>query len=271
MLWNLLSPIWEKIISILCDKVQPLVVNKYNNISCAYKNTIKIIFLILAAAAIIFACYFCKKNSVSIVRLDITNTESTTACLDFTIRNDNTYSDRLIEQATVYVKDYYVMSSPSNLSLISLEDDDVPLARLDSTYTYEMILNSGKNSEKQVMAMSQVAPAGGFDNFSMKIVSDEDKPLIVRIGCEFLFDNGEKIKSDDCVLVLGCTLLNEEIDISEQIPSYELEFDNIYENYNALKRFEEYKCKYASDYFFDILNSYENVMVKPTITTTTTE
>jgi len=141
--------------------------------------------------------------------------------------------------------------------LALIYDEDVPLARLDSSYTYTLTLNRGQIDKKTSIDMSQLVPAGGFDNFSIHFSCEEDKPVVVRLECEFLFDNGESIRSDDCVFVLGYLSPDSQ---ATQRPLSDYESERIFEDYNSLKKIETYKCNYVSDSFLDILDDYRQVV-----------
>ncbi len=277
MLWNFLSPLWEKLISAVYDKFYPSIKNNYDLAPQKHQTAVKIGGLIIIILFIAFTYFYCTRNTVSIVKLTIETPKASTANMNITIKNDTSDSDRLIEEVLIHVKDYCQLSASPNKAdernepnhekeqihtdeqmwIVQLDDEDVPLARLDSSYTYTLTLNRGQIDKKTSIDMSQLVPAGGFDNFSIHFSCEEDKPVVVRLECEFLFDNGESIRSDDCVFVLGYLSPDSQ---ATQRPLSDYESERIFEDYNSLKKIETYKCNYVSDSFLDILDDYRQVV-----------
>lgn len=248
MIWNLLSPFWDNIASLIFDKLVPTLKKVYKKVP---KKIRKIIICSIIGISILGSIFISKKiinnKDIAIVDLEIKKADNVSkAVIDIVIKNNNIETDILINKAIIHISDYYEMAYANSDRYY----------RLEPSYTYDVIIDGEKIPENKNIKLSQVVPAGGYDNFSFEIASCKKnifRQILVKINCEFFCDNNENIKTGECILALGCDLFDENaLYMSGDI------WRSIYDNYVALKKFASFDSEYVMDEFNKVFISYKN-------------
>ena len=210
---------------------------------------IQLIGLVLAVLAIIIpyiiSNIMIEKSLIEITDIKFIDSDSIEKVkLELTFNNNNPDYDRYINKAIIHVLDYYEMSFTAS---------GYPYM-LDSSYTYNLLIDGNTIPEDFEIELSQVIPAGGYDKFSIELCAGDVGTFLEVLIClniELVFDNADTISTDKCILCLGSPVFDE-----ETVKSFSLAWRGLYDNLEAISRFNDYKCKYVMKNFEELYNSY---------------